>query len=157
MRLIQAAERILAKTENDAYGVALETDYPWGSNMLVANDALILLLAERVSGEVSYRRAAERMFDYLRGLNGMGISYITGFGAISTKSPHHRPSQFVGEAVPGMLSGGPDSRLEDPYAQGVLAGAAPALCYTDNDASYSTNEITIYWNSPLIALMAALS
>ncbi len=157
VRLIQAAERILAKTENDAYGVALGTDYPWGSNMLVANDALILLLAERVSGEVSYRRAAERMFDYLRGLNGMGISYITGFGAISTKSPHHRPSQFVGEAVPGMLSGGPDSRLEDPYAQGVLAGAAPALCYTDNDASYSTNEITIYWNSPLIALMAALS
>lgn len=28
--------------------------------------------------------------------------------------------------------------------------------YVDNDASYSTNEVAIYWNSPLIALMAGL-
>jgi ATP-binding cassette subfamily B protein len=55
---------------------------------------------------------------------------------------------------PGMLVGGPNSHLEDPYAQNVLSGLAPALCYADNEQSYSTNEVAVYWNSPLIALLA---
>jgi endoglucanase len=29
------------------------------------------------------------------------------------------------------------------------------MCYVDNDASYSTNEVTVYWNSPLIYILAA--
>ena len=57
--------------------------------------------------------------------------------------------------MPGMLVGGPDKNLEDPYAKAVLTGQAPALCYVDNSQSFSTNEITIYWNSPLIYLLAA--
>ena len=68
--------------------------------------------------------------------------------------PHHRPSQAAGSPMPGMLVGGPNSHLEDPYAQNVLAGRAPALCYADSDQSYSTNEVAVYWNSPLIALLA---
>ena len=58
--------------------------------------------------------------------------------------------------MPGMLAGGPDSSLEDPYAKGVLSGQAPAMCYVDNDQSYSTNEVAIYWNSPMIWLLAGL-
>ena len=42
----------------------------------------------------------------------------------------------------------------DPYAKAVLADKPSALCYADNNQSYSCNEITIYWNSPLIYLMA---
>ena len=30
------------------------------------------------------------------------------------------------------------------------------LCYVDNEQSFSCNEITIYWNSPLIYLMTGL-
>ena len=55
----------------------------------------------------------------------------------------------------GMLVGGPNSGLNDPYVQNVLKGVASAKCYADNAQSYSTNEITIYWNSPLIYLLAA--
>ena len=62
--------------------------------------------------------------------------------------------QAAGAAMPGMLAGGPNGNLEDPYAQSVLAGLAPALCYADNAQSYSTNEVAVYWNSPLICLMA---
>ena len=58
--------------------------------------------------------------------------------------------------MPGMLVGGPDSHLEDPYAQNVLPGEAPARCYADNDQSYSTNEVTVYWNSPLVLLLAGV-
>ena len=56
-------------------------------------------------------------------------------------------------AMPGMLVGGPDSGLDDPCAKGALEGAAPAKCYVDNDQSYSTNEVAIYWNSPLVCLL----
>jgi endoglucanase len=54
-----------------------------------------------------------------------------------------------------MLVGGPDSALEDPYAQAVFTETPAAKCYADNAQSYSCNEVTIYWNSPLIYLMAA--
>ena len=57
--------------------------------------------------------------------------------------------------LPGMLAGGPNSDLEDPFAANVLRSAAPARCYADSDQSFSTNEVTVYWNSPLIALLSA--
>ena len=53
-----------------------------------------------------------------------------------------------------MVAGGPNQNLEDPYAQNVLADTAPALCYADSDQAYSLNEVTIYWNSPVVFLFA---
>ena len=53
-----------------------------------------------------------------------------------------------------MLVGGVNSDLADPAAQQYLADAPPAKCYIDSEGSYSTNEITIYWNSPLIYLLS---
>ena len=58
--------------------------------------------------------------------------------------------------MPGMLVGGANENLEDPYAQAVLWGMPGSLCYVDNEQSFSCNEITIYWNSPLIYLMTGL-
>ena len=88
------------------------------------------------------------------GENGTGYCFLTGFGTLSPKNPHHRPSQAKKAAVPGMLAGGPNQNLEDPYAQNVLTGTAPALCYADSDQAFSLNEVTIYWNSPLVFLFA---
>ena len=73
---------------------------------------------------------------------------------MSPVGTHHRPSQFLKQTMPGMLVGGPNSNLEDPYAQNVLADAPAAKCYVDNEQSFSCNEVTVYWNSPLIYLMA---
>lgn len=154
--VLSSADSILEESADDAFGMALGTDYSWGSNMTVANNGMTLLLAELFTGDAKYHDAAAKQLDYLLGLNGTGYCFVTGFGSKSPTAPHHRPSQAVGEAVPGMLVGGPNSHLEDPYAQGALKEKAPALCYVDNDASYSTNEVAIYWNSPLIALMAGL-
>jgi endoglucanase len=52
-----------------------------------------------------------------------------------------------------MLSGGPNTGLQDPVAASVLQGMPPAKCFVDNDGSYSTNEVAIYWNSPLVCLL----
>jgi endoglucanase len=56
----------------------------------------------------------------------------------------------------GMLVGGPDRNLDDPYAIAVLTEESAAMSYVDNAQSYSTNEVTIYWNSPLVFVMAGI-
>ena len=55
-----------------------------------------------------------------------------------------------------MLVGGPDSNMEDPFAKATLADAPKAKCYADNEQSYSCNEVTVYWNSPLIYLLSGV-
>ena len=55
-----------------------------------------------------------------------------------------------------MLVGGANGNLQDPYAKAVLADYSGERCYVDNAQSFSCNEVTIYWNSPLIYLLAEL-
>ncbi len=140
----------------EAYGCTIVDEYVWGSNMIVANNGMALLMAHSLTGNEEYRQAAKRQLDYLFGTNTNSYCFLTGYGTQSPVNPHHRPSQAIGKCMKGMLIGGPDSRLEDPYAQAVLAGLPKARCYTDNAQSYSCNEITIYWNSPLCFLIAGL-
>ena len=85
----------------------------------------------------------------------MGYCFVTGYGTFSPSDTHHRPSQAMGVCMPGMLVGGACAELADPYAQMVLADEAPSMCYVDSSQSYSTNEVTVYWNSPLIYIMSA--
>ena len=54
--------------------------------------------------------------------------------------------------APGSLAGGPNEALQDPVAEQELQGCPPAMCYIDHIESYSTNEITINWNAPLVWL-----
>ncbi len=138
----------------EAYGVTMIDEYPWGSNMYIANNGMALLMAYKLTGNKDYELAAKRQLDYIFGVNCNSYCFLTGYGTQAPLHPHHRPSQAIGKCMKGMLVGGPDSSLEDPYAQAVLAGLPKARCYTDNDQSYSCNEITIYWNSPLVFLLA---
>ncbi|MBR1821934.1 MAG: glycoside hydrolase family 9 protein [Clostridia bacterium] len=146
----------LALIEANPYGADRALDYEWGSNMGVANTGALLLMASKLLGDASLAEAAQHSLDYLLGRNATGYCFVTGFGAKSPLHPHHRPSVALGRAMPGMLVGGPDNGLHDPAAQAALAGAAPAKCYVDDDQSYSTNEICVYWNSPLILLLAGI-
>lgn len=141
---------------NDGYFCTLGSEYPWGSNMTVANNGMLLLFADALSGNNAYAETAKAQLDYLLGANANSCCFVTGFGSLSPEQPHHRPSMVVKAAMKGMLIGGPNSNLEDPYAKAVLEGVAPAKCYVDNSQSYSCNEITIYWNSPLVCLLAGL-
>ena len=88
----------------------------------------------------------------------MGISYVSDCGTDSIKHPHHRPSGFLGKAMPGMVSGGPCSWLADAVAKGLLSkDVPPAKCFCDMTGSYSTNEVTIYWNSAFLQLLASIT
>ncbi|MBP0975051.1 MAG: glycoside hydrolase family 9 protein, partial [Oscillospiraceae bacterium] len=121
--------------------------YDWGSNMTIANAGIVLALDGK-------QDAANEVLNHLLGKNPNGVCYVTGFGTVSPENPHHRPSMVAGKAQPGMLVGGVNSQLEDSAAKAYCKSSPAAKCYIDNAESYSTNEITIYWNSPLIYLLA---
>lgn len=142
-------------SDESPYGVNRTDTYEWGSNMGIANDGMMFLMADKINNNTEYYSEARSQLDYLLGKNPTGYCFVTGFGTKSPKSPHHRPSQYKKKAVPGMLVGGVNNGLDDPYCQNVLKDTPAAKCYVDVDQSYSTNEVAVYWNSPLIYLLAA--
>lgn len=143
--------------EDDGYFSSMGDEYPWGSNMTLANNGMTLLMANKLlNKDVDYDQLAKKQLDYLLGANSTSYCFVTGYGSLTPENTHHRPSQALKTTMTGMLVGGANSNLEDPYAQNVLAGKPAAKCYVDNEQSYSCNEITVYWNSPLIHLMAGL-
>lgn len=154
-KLEYAINGILESTEADTYRCSLSGTYPWGSNMSIANNGMLLLMMDEINGNDKYESLAKAQLDYLFGNNANSYCFLTGFGSLSPEHTHHRPSQVLDKSMSGMLVGGADSALEDPYAKATMAGTAPAKCYVDNAQSFSCNEVTVYWNSPLIYLMSA--
>ncbi|WP_419886398.1 glycoside hydrolase family 9 protein [Paenibacillus sp. B-A-8] len=155
--LIAEAERLAEVSRKDGFRISLkEEDYIWGSNMLVMNNAMLLLAAEYFSGDSSFADCALDHLHYLMGRNVLDISYVTGYGDRPVKHPHHRPSvgDHVADPVPGLVSGGPDRGLHDEYVVEHLQGKPAAQCFVDHELSYSTNEVTIYWNSPAVFVTA---
>lgn len=150
------ADQYVKKSKEDGYHISLGNVYNWGSNSTVANNAMHLILANQLKPNGEYIEYAREHMNYCMGTNPMSISYVTGYGSSSPVHVHHRPSYAVGESMPGMLVGGPDKMLEDPFAKAVLQDTPPAKCYVDNHGSYSTNEVTIYWNSPFIFVLSEL-
>ncbi len=155
------AKEMLYNWVNEYMTTSSETGYQtgvdrftWGSNMTIANAGIVIGMADRLEASQDYCNTAQYQLDYLLGRNPNGVCYVTGYGTASPQNPHHRPSIVQGQAMPGMLVGGVNSDLADPAAQEYLSDAPPAKCYIDHNGSYSTNEITIYWNSPLIYLLS---
>lgn len=151
---IEQADNLLSKSLEDGYKISLGTDYPWGSNMTVANNAMVLLIGNLLNEKPEYVEAALDHVHYLVGRNSLSQSYVTGYGDNPARHPHHRLSAAAGETVPGMVAGGPNKNLQDPLAKSLLQGNPPAKCYVDAEPSYSTNEITIYWNSPALFVVS---
>jgi endoglucanase len=155
----QAADVYLQARAAQGFHVPLAPDrddkLAWGSNGSVLNNMMVLALAYDFSSDPRYADAVVGGMDYLLGDNPLDQSYVTGYGARPLLHPHHR---FWANQVdasfppppPGAVSGGPNSSLQDPYAQGYgLKGCAPQTCFVDHIESFSTNEITINWNAPL--------
>ena len=159
--MLKLADKLLKVVAEDGYGTALSPkQYDWGSNLSVANHGLHLYDAWKLTGDSKYLNAASEQIHYLLGRNPMGLCYVSGCGTDAIKHPHHRPSGFVGKAMPGMLSGGPCNWLADETIRSLFTkdtAPAPAKCLIDMTGSYSTNEVTIYWNSAFVQLLASVT
>jgi len=98
----------------------------------------------------------------LLGRNAIDQSMVTGWGDRPLENPYHRfwchqANPKYPPPPPGILSGGPNSGLQDPYVQAAgLAGCAPQKCFVDNIEAWSANEMAINWNAPLAWVAAFL-
>jgi len=157
-KLLHSCEEIMEYYKKSPYGITLGEVFRWGSSMTVANNAMMLILGSRLaSGGHEFTEAALEHFHYLLGKNPLSQSYVTGFGANPSKNPHHRPSVAKGSAVPGMVVGGPCMHVSRDLALNThCPDTPPSKRYVDHKHSFSSNEITIYWNSPVYFIMAAL-
>ena len=128
--------------------------FNWGCNGEIAINGAILGLAHVISQDPKYRDAMFGQFDYLLGMNPTDYCFISGFGTKYPKHIHDRRSfsDGIAEPLPGYLCGGANPNQTSDCGRNNYPSIAPARCYLDEDCSYSTNEIAINWNAPLVLL-----
>lgn len=142
-----AADGIADRIAKNGYRMPLTSkEYYWGSNSVVANYSMMLLLADRIQSKPLYKNAALDGLHYLLGRNTFNTSYVTQVGTKWAMNPHHRPSEGDGikEPWPGLLVGGPNAEGKTP----------PARQWNDVMGSYTTNENAINWNAALVFVLA---
>lgn len=148
------ADNIVNRIMKNGYNTALDSmDYYWGSNGVALSYSIVLIMANEINPNSLYIDAALNQLHYVLGRNSLNMSFVSGMGSVSPQNPLHLPS--IGEAIrqpiPGLLVGGPDALGDDPYIfkQIQRYHLPPAKSYLDNYYSYSTNEVSIYWNALL--------
>jgi endoglucanase len=153
--VLSGADKYLTTLRAHPYGLPYgPPTYDWGSNNLVLNNMVVMAAAYDISGDVKYRDGVLQGIDYVLGRNALNQSYVTGYGEVASHNQHSRwYARSLDASLPapprGSLAGGPNSSIQDPVAQAKLRGCAPQFCYIDDIESWSTNELTINWNSPL--------
>ncbi len=157
---VAAADQIVERSQSNGYRISMTSrDYIWGSNSVVANYGMQLLVANALHANPHYVETALENLHYLLGRNTFSLSFVTQLGANPFRHPHHRPSGADDnpEPWPGLLSGGPNRGRQDPAMQKLAATLPPAKMYLDEQAAYAANEVAINWNAPLVFLLAGVS
>jgi endoglucanase len=162
--VLDAADALLALGQAQAWGqpYAPGSNWVWGSSSQILNNLVVLGTAYDISGDRRYQRAVIEGADFLLGRNALNHSYISGYGEVFSQNQHSRMygAQLNGELPHppiGSLAGGPNSALQDAVARDLLAGCVGQLCYVDDINSFSTNEIAINWNAPLVWVASFLA
>ena len=160
--IVSYCDSLLATTASSSFQTPCGNsarDFGWGclAETFCAN-GLSLLYAHRLTGDKKYLVGAQDNADYIFGRNATGYCYVTGFGTKSPRHPHHRLSEADGiEApYPGLLVGGPNPGQQDKAENVHYPSSHPDESYTDEMASYASNEIAINWNASLLAFLGWL-
>jgi endoglucanase len=161
--IIEQADLLLEEYVRSAYRITMgayrEQDFVWGSNGVAANQSLMLLQAYRLTENKKYLDAAQANLDYILGRNATGYSFVTGYGSYTPMYPHHRVSaadEQNADPVPGFVVGGPNPNNQYDCNGDRYPSNLPALSYLDDWCSYSTNEVAINWNAPLVYIAGAM-
>jgi len=149
------ANSIYGLYSQSAYKIPMEEFY-WGSNGDIAGKSVVLASAFNILGDNKYKQAAMEGLNYLLGRNALGYCFVSGFGDNYPKDIHDRRSQSDGiqGSIPGYLVGGPNTEVQDDCGASAYPSSYKAKSYVDKDCSYSTNEIAINWNAPMLSLLA---
>jgi endoglucanase len=156
------AANMSALLQKGGYPALIEGDYPWGSNGTMLNNMILLGVAYQLSGDQDTLNTMRLGMDYILGSNTLNKSFISGYGTYPMLHPHHRfwandPSNGYPPPPPGAVSGGVNFAPSDNAAlKANLAELPPAKRYQDELAAFSTNEVAINWNAPLVWVSAFL-
>ncbi|MFI5914087.1 glycoside hydrolase family 9 protein [Dactylosporangium sp. NPDC051541] len=160
----QAGDRLLELQARQPWGqpYAPAGGWSWGSNGRILNNLVVLAVAHQLTGARRFRDGVARGMDYLLGRNGLGQSYIVGYGPDASR--HLRTRQFghdldpaMPPPPPGALAGGANSVPTPGFPSDPrLAGRPPQLCYLDEPTSETTNDLCVRWNAPLVYVTAFL-
>jgi endoglucanase len=155
--IVGYADELAEKSAASPYRISLDW-FAWGSTSDVANQALIKIIAMKLTGDKKYLPSVQADVNWLLGTNPTGYCFVTGFGTLSPMNIHHRPSgaDRVPEPYPGFLVGGPNTVVMNDCQPPVPRSTFPAKSYSDVECSYSTNEIAINWNAPLVFVLGAM-
>ncbi len=157
--VVAGADALLAVQREQGFGQVLAAeDFVWGSNSQILNNQVVLATAYDLTGDAKFLDAVRESMDYLLGRNGLNQSYITGYGTVFSQNQHSR--WFAAQLDPsfphppaGSIAGGPNTVVStwDPTFTALYpdGDCAPQFCYVDDIQSWSTNELTINWNSAL--------
>lgn len=161
--IIAVAERYLALSQADGFGQPYTgTHYTWGSNSYMLNNGIVLAYAHALSNDKRFLEGAVAVLDYLLGRNALGKSYVSGYGTRPLVNPHHRMwahsiAPKFPPPPPGVVAGGPNTDLQDPYSKAANVGCIGQICYVDHIDAYSANEVAINWNAELAWLAGYLN
>lgn len=158
-QVVAGARAIAAVQAGQPFGQAMPAHgYVWASNAQILNNIWVLGVGYDLSGDEELLAAARESMDYILGRNALDISYITGYGTRDVKNQHsrwfaHQADRSLPHPPRGSVAGGPnaDYGTWDEVITRLYPGkdCPPQLAYVDDIYSWSTNEITINWNSAL--------
>ncbi|AEE45671.1 glycoside hydrolase family 9 protein [Cellulomonas fimi] len=158
--VVEGAQEYLAAQAGQGFGSLYSPpggEYVWGSSSQVANNLVVVATAYDLTGDERFRAATLEGLDYLFGRNALNQSYVTGWGEVASHQQHsrwfaHQLDPSLPSPPPGSLAGGPNSQAAtwDPTTKAAFPdGCAPSACYVDEIQAWSTNELTVNWNSAL--------
>jgi len=157
-KFLTFADAIYSTYNTSAYKVPISNFY-WGSNGVVASNGSVLALAFKTLKDKKYLDAMVAATDYILGRNATNYSFVTWFGDKTPYNIHHRQSGSDGitKPCPGYMSGGPNTdAVSDCGSSSYPTTSLKAKCYLDSQCSYSTNEVAINWQAPLVNLVSSM-
>ncbi len=134
-----AADAVATAHDASRYGRGV-ANYYWGSNGSVARTAMLLAVANRLSGDARYLDVAADQLAVLFGRNHYNRSQVTGLGIDPPLHPHHRPSAA--------------DAIASPYPGLLVGGGTTATSWMDDQDMYMVNEVAINWNGALVYALA---
>lgn len=144
------------KTTASAYKTGMGTngngDFIWGSNAVALNEGMVCMSAYLATNDLTYANTAISQLDYVLGRNATAYCFVSGLGSKQVMDPHDRISASDGitNPIPGWIAGGPNTDYRTDCGAASYPSATKAGSYVDAECSYSTNEIAINWNAPLV-------
>lgn len=153
-RILESADIYVRQMSLEKYKVPM-ANYYWGSNSQILNKMIVMGYAYDITGKDKYIDAVLISMDYILGRNALCKSFISGYGENPMMYPHHRwwgndPSMELPSPPPGAISGGPNQDASDDGVSHFVDEVSPVKRYIDDSKSYSTNEVAINWNAPLV-------